>query len=73
MQNDVSVPSPDTLVVGGVSEVTVQVFYYYPDQPSIINPNWFLWREVDFWPRFPRLCAFLQHWTKHLDGPFILL
>ena len=46
---------------------TVQVVYYIPDFPHIVNE--FMWQTDDQRPNFPRIGRFLNYWDKNIDGP----
>lgn len=52
----------------GYSLTTAVISYYFPDAPTILNPNTFTWQEYDVAPRFPKLLKFLHFWTHNLDG-----
>ena len=46
---------------------SVQVIYYIPDYPHIINE--FMWQTDDQRPDFPRIGRFLNYWDRYIDGP----
>lgn len=43
--------------------VTVDVFYYLPDYPSLINE--FVWQCDDVVPNLPRVHRFLNYWKQN--------
>ena len=50
----------------GFSLVTVNVIYFLPDQPSLINE--FLWQTLDLKPKYPRIERFLDFWTREIEA-----
>ena len=46
---------------------SVQVIYYIPDFPHIVNE--FMWQTDDQRPDFPRIDRFLNYWDRYIDGP----
>jgi len=46
--------------------VTIDVFYYLPDHPSLINE--FFWQTEDFVPEMPRVHHFLNYWKDNIDA-----
>ena len=48
------------------SLVTIDVFYFYPDTPSLIQE--FLWQTDDLVPEFPRIEKFLRYWETNIEG-----
>jgi uncharacterized protein Usg len=44
----------------------IQVYYYMPDYPSVINE--FTWQTIDLYPRFPRMRRFLDYWSCNIDA-----
>jgi uncharacterized protein Usg len=50
----------------GYGLTTVQVHYYLPDHPSLIQM--FLWQQYDVAPRFPVLKRFLDFWRKEIEA-----
>ena len=45
---------------------TVEIHYYMPDHPSLLQM--FLWQQYDVAPRFPRLERFLDHWRREIEA-----
>jgi uncharacterized protein Usg len=56
-----------TAQLSGFSLTTAEILYYLPDHPLLLQS--YLWQDYDLHPRFPRLTAFLDFWSKNLDGP----
>jgi uncharacterized protein Usg len=56
------------LNAAGFSLVTLRVFYFKPDHPSIVNPNDYLCQHYDIGPRWPVSARFLRFWQEELDG-----
>lgn len=50
----------------GYGLTTVQVHYYLPDHPSLLQM--FLFQQYDMAPRFPRLERFLDHWRREIEA-----
>ena len=50
----------------GYGLTTVQVHYYLPDHPSLIQM--FLWQQYDLAPRFPVLKRFLDFWRREIEA-----
>jgi uncharacterized protein Usg len=48
------------------SLVTLQIFYWLPDYPSILQQ--YIWQEFDLEPEFPRVTKFLEFWKETLEG-----
>jgi uncharacterized protein Usg len=60
--------SPDFIrQLSGYGLTTANILYRMPDHRSLLQS--FLWQEYDVAPAFPMLKAFLDFWTKELDGP----
>ena len=53
------------LIPNGIA--TVEVFFYLPDRPTLIAPP-FVWQTADFYPIFPRVKTFVEHWWKNIDA-----
>ena len=51
----------------GYSLATAEIFYRLPDARHLLQT--YVWQDYDTAPRFPRLRAFLDFWTRELDGP----
>jgi uncharacterized protein Usg len=52
--------------LAGYSLTTAEILYRLPDHPSLLQS--YIWQEYDVHPRFPRLCGFLDFWTRNLEG-----
>lgn len=50
----------------GFSLTTAEILYKMPDHPALLQS--FIWQDYDLSPRFPKLKAFLDYWTRNLDG-----
>ncbi len=50
----------------GFSLTTAEILYKMPDHPSLLQS--YVWQDYDLSPRFPKLKAFLDYWTRNLDG-----
>lgn len=61
-QND---PSTAQLIPNGVA--TLEVFYYMPDHPSLLAQS-FVWQTLDYYPIFPRVRRFLDHWREDIEA-----
>ena len=53
--------------VAGFSLTTAEILYRLPDHQTLLQT--YLWQDYDLSPRFPKLRAFLDFWTRNLDGP----
>lgn len=53
-------------LVEGYSLTTAEILYRMPDHPALLQT--FVWQDYDMHPRFPRLLAFLEFWSRNLDG-----
>jgi uncharacterized protein Usg len=51
----------------GWSLTTAEIMYRMPDYRDLLQT--FIWQNYDMAPRFPRLIAFLNFWSRNLDGP----
>ena len=51
----------------GYSLATVEVHYYMPDHPSLLQQ--FIWQQYDMAPAFPALARFLDHWRREIEAP----
>ncbi len=45
---------------------TVDIFFYLPDYPSLVEE--FVWQTSDFYPDYPRVQQFLEHWSKNIEA-----
>ncbi|MEN2975931.1 Usg family protein [Tistrella bauzanensis] len=45
---------------------TAEIIYYMPDHPMVLQS--LVWQFLDLAPRFPKLQAFLQFWTREIEG-----
>lgn len=50
----------------GYRLTTVEIIYYMPDYPDILQK--FVWQLLDVPPDFPRLMKFLRFWEHEIDG-----
>lgn len=50
----------------GFSLTTAEILYQLPDHPLLLQS--FIWQDYDLSPRFPKLKAFLDFWSRNLDG-----
>lgn len=48
------------------SLITIDVFYYFPDYPLLIQE--FAWQTEDIIPEIPRTRKFLTYWERNIDG-----
>lgn len=51
----------------GFSLTTAEILYRLPDHPSLLQT--YLWQDYDLHPRFPKLRAFLDYWSRSIEGP----
>jgi Usg protein, probable subunit of phosphoribosylanthranilate isomerase len=60
--------SPDFVrQMEGYGLTTVEVHYFLPDHPSLLQL--FAFQQYDEAPTFPVLRKFLDHWTREIEGP----
>lgn len=52
--------------IKGYSLTTAEILYRLPDHPSFLQT--YVWQDYDIHPRFPKLLAFLDFWSRNLDG-----
>lgn len=45
---------------------TVEIHYYMPDHPSLLQQ--FIWQEYDVAPKFPVLRNFLDFWRRDIEA-----
>ena len=58
---------PDfVLQVKGYGLSTIQVHYYLPDHPSLLQM--FVMQQYDIAPGFPRLDRFLDYWRREIEA-----
>lgn len=57
-------PNIELLRMRGVA--LVNVFYFLPDFPHILNS--YHWQTNDVSPDFPRVTRLLEYWTLHIEG-----
>ncbi len=50
----------------GFGLTTAEILYHLPDHPSLLQT--YLWQDYDQFPKLPRLCGFLDFWSRNLDG-----
>lgn len=51
----------------GYGLTTIEVHYYLPDYPKLLQL--FAFQQYDLAPRFPELRKFLDHWRREIEGP----
>ena len=54
------------LQVAGYGLSTVQVHYYLPDHPSLLQL--FVMQQYDIAPTFPELDRFLDYWRREIEA-----
>ena len=54
------------LQVAGYGLSTVQVHYYLPDHPSLLQL--FVMQQYDVAPNFPELDRFLDYWRREIEA-----
>jgi uncharacterized protein Usg len=52
--------------LAGFSLTTAEIIYRLPDYPALLQT--YVWQDYDLAPRFPKLKAFLEFWTRSIDG-----
>lgn len=50
----------------GYGLTTIEVHYYLPDHPSLLQL--FAFQQYDLAPRFPRLESFLDYWRREIEA-----
>jgi uncharacterized protein Usg len=45
---------------------TVEIHYYLPDHPSLLQQ--FIWQDYDVAPKFPVLRNFLEFWRRDIEA-----
>lgn len=50
----------------GYGLTTIEVHYYLPDHPSLLQL--FAFQQYDLAPRFPRLELFLDYWRREIEA-----
>lgn len=59
--------SPDFLrQLQGYGLTTIEVHYFLPDHPSLLQL--FAFQQYDVAPRFPVLRGFLDYWRREIEG-----
>ncbi len=53
--------------LNGYSLATVEIHYYMPDHPSLLQQ--FIWQTYDMAPQFPALAKFLDYWRREIEAP----
>lgn len=51
----------------GYGLTTAEILYRMPDHPGLLQS--YVWQDYDLAPRFPALKAFLDFWSRELEGP----
>lgn len=54
------------VLVNGYSLTTAEILYRLPDHPSLLQS--YVWQDYDIHPDFPRLKAFLDYWSRNIEG-----
>lgn len=54
------------LQLKGYGLLTAQVFYFFPDYPSLIQQ--YVWQDYDEAPDYPILFKFLDHWRREIEA-----
>lgn len=54
------------LQLQGYRLATAEITYHLPDHPSLLQI--FIWQHYDLAPWFPKLRAFLDYWSDHIEG-----
>ena len=52
--------------IEGYGLTTVQIHYYMPDHPSLLQM--FVMQQYDVAPSFPRLDRFLSYWRREIEA-----
>ncbi|MEQ1578605.1 MAG: protein usg [Hyphomicrobium sp.] len=55
-----------TRMLAGYSLTTAEIIYRLPDHPALLQS--YIWQDYDQHPRFPKLKAFLDFWSRSLEG-----
>lgn len=50
----------------GYGLTTANICYRLPDHPAILQN--YIWQDYDLHPNFPELTAFLDFWSRRLEG-----
>lgn len=51
------------IIIKKPSLVTIDIFYYIPDYPSLVNE--FIWQTEDYVPSIPKVHKFLKYWKNN--------
>ena len=54
------------LQIQGYGLTTAEIHYHMPDHHHLLQT--YLWQEYDLAPQFPQLKAFLDFWSRELEG-----
>ncbi|MEM9267898.1 MAG: usg protein [Pseudomonadota bacterium] len=54
-------------MLSGHGLTTAEILYRMPDHRSVLQT--YLWQDYDRAPDFPKMSAFLDFWTRELEGP----
>ena len=54
------------LQIQGYGLTTAEIHYHMPDHRHLLQT--YLWQEYDLAPQFPQLKAFLDFWSRELEG-----
>lgn len=55
-----------SLQLQGWRLTTVDVLYYIPDHPALLQS--FVWQTLDLAPKYPRIHQFLDYWRREIDA-----
>jgi uncharacterized protein Usg len=55
-----------SLRLQGWRPTTVEVLFYMPDYPSLLQS--LIWQPLDLPPEYPRIRRFLDHWRREVDA-----
>lgn len=55
--------------LSGYGLTTAEILYRRPDHQWLLQS--YVWQELDLFPKFPALQAFLNFWQEKLEGPLV--
>jgi uncharacterized protein Usg len=55
-------------MLSGHGLTTAKIWYFHPDNPHVVNDNWYVWQDYDTFPHFPILNRFLKGWNVRCEG-----
>lgn len=53
--------------LNGYRLTTAEIIYRMPDHLDLLQT--YIWQSLDLAPSFPKLHAFLNFWTREIEGP----